>query len=341
MKSSRITLKDISMACGFTMNTVSRALRDDPHLSAATRELIQNTAREMGYIRNTMASSLRSGRSHIVAVIVNDLHNQHFCDLLNRMDQELRKADYNLMILCMQLDNALAEKLIHTAISLSVDGILYFPNFDQAPYLEYMDKNRVPFVLLDRRVPDIQADNVRCDDVQGGYLAGSHLTALGHRRFLFLSGIEKSSSQIDRMDGFLQAIREAGLSEECVRVVPGAQVEAALANNTLAELLYPMDYTAIVSFRDEVSYPLMNAIRGKGISIPQDISLISFDNLKAESPALPSLTSIYTDESIAEIGVKMLLERMDDASLPARNVILPVKIFEGGTTAPLPHNINL
>ena len=145
----------------------------------------------------------------------------------------------------------------------------------------------------------------------------------------------------DRMGGFLQAIREAGLSEECVRVVPGAQVEAALANNTLAELLYPMDYTAIVSFRDEVSYPLMNAIRGKGISIPQDISLISFDNLKAESPALPSLTSIYTDESIAEIGVKMLLERMDDASLPARNVILPVKIFEGGTTAPPSQNINL
>ena len=257
------------------------------------------------------------------------------------MDQELRKADYNLMILCMQLDNALAEKLIHTAISLSVDGILYFPNFDQAPYLEYMDKNRVPFVLLDRRVPDIQADNVRCDDVQGGYLAGSHLTALGHKRFLFLSGIEKSSSQIDRMGGFLQAIREAGLSEECVRVVPGAQVEAALANNTLVELLYPMDYTAIVSFRDEVSYPLMNAMRGKGISIPQDISLISFDNLKAESPALPPLTSIYTDECIAEIGVKMLLERMDDASLPARNVILPVKIIEGGTTAPPPHNINL
>ena len=143
------------------------------------------------------------------------------------------------------------------------------------------------------------------------------------------------------MDGFLQAIREAGLSEECVRVVPGPQVEAALANNTLLELLSPMDYTAIVSFRDEVSYPLMNAMRSKGISIPQDISLISFDNLKAESPALPSLTSIYTDESIAEIGVKMLLERMDDASLPARNVILPVKIFEGGTTAPPPHNINL
>ena len=195
MKAGRTTLKDISNACGYTVNTVSRALRNDPHLPESTRVLIQDTANSMGYIRNSMASSLRSGRSHIVAVIVNDLHNQHFCDLLNRMDRELRKADYNLMILCMQLDDSLAEKLIHTAISLGVDGILYFPNFGQRHYIEYMTGNDMPFVLLDRRVNDVEADTVRCDDLQGGYLAGQHLAALGHRRFLFLSGVEKSSSQ--------------------------------------------------------------------------------------------------------------------------------------------------
>ena len=109
MKAGRTTLKDISNACGYTVNTVSRALRNDPHLPESTRVLIQDTANSMGYIRNSMASSLRSGRSHIVAVIVNDLHNQHFCDLLNRMDRELRKADYNLMILCMQLDDSLPK----------------------------------------------------------------------------------------------------------------------------------------------------------------------------------------------------------------------------------------
>ena len=118
-----------------------------------------------------------------------------------------------------------------------------------------------------------------------------------------------------------------------MRVVPGTEVENALAQNNVAELLYPMDYTAIVSFRDEVSYPLMNALGARGISIPGDVSIISFDNLKAENPPLPNLTSIYTDQNIAEIGVKMLLERMDDLSLPPRNVILPVKIFDGGTTS--------
>ena len=335
MRAVRTTLKDIANACGYSVNTVSRALRGDERLSEATRSLIRETAGRMGYIPNTMASSLRSGRSHMIAVIVNDLHNQHYCDLINRMDRELRARNYNLMILCMQLEDELAEKLIHTAISLSVDGVLYFPSVGQRHYIEYMKDNGMPFVLLDRRVNELNADTVRCDDEQGGYLAGRHLTALGHKRFLFLSGMEQSSSQIDRLSGFRRAIRESGLREDCVRVIPGVQVEEALAHNSLAALLDPIDYTAIVSFRDEVAYPVMYALRGQRISIPGDVSIISFDNLHAEDPTRPLLTSIYSaDANIAARGVRMLLERIENPSLPPRNVVLPVRIYDHGTTAP-------
>ena len=294
MKSNRITLKDIAIACGYSANTVSRALRDDRRLSDATRSLIRETADRMGYIPNTMASSLRSGRSRMIAVIVNDLHNQHYCDLINRMDRELRAQGYTLMILCMQLEDELAEKLIHTAISLSVDGILYFPSFGQRHYIEYMTANRMPFVLLDRRVSELDADTVRCDDELGGYLAGQHLARLGHRHFLFLSGVDLSSSQIDRLNGFRRAMRENEIPESAVRVIPGRRVEDALAQNRLAE---------------------------HGLSIPKDVSLISFDNLCAENPALPPVTSIYSaEENIAELGVRMLLERIEDPTLPPRNV---------------------
>ena len=335
MKSNRVTLKDIADACGSSAYTVSRALRNDGRLSAATRTLIREAADRMGYIPNTMASSLRSGRSRMIAVIVNDLRNQHYCDLINRMDRELRTRGYTLMILCMQLEDALAEKLIHTAISLSVDGILYFPSFGQRHYIEYMTANRMPFVLLDRRVSELNADTVRCDDEQGGYLAGLHLARLGHRKILFLSGVDLSSSQIDRLNGFLRAMREHGIPESAVQVIPGREVEDALAQNRLADLILPVTYTAIVSFRDEVAYPVMNALRDRGLSIPNDISLISFDNLCAENPALPPLTSIYSaEENIAELGVRMLLERIANPELPPRNLVLSVRVFDHGTTAP-------
>ena len=330
----RITLKDIANQCGYSVNTVSRALRNDRKLSDATIEKIRQTADALGYIPNSMASSLRSGRSGIIAVIVNDLHNQHFCDLIERMDKELREQNYSLMILCMQLEDSLAEELIHTAISLSVDGILYFPSLGQRLYIEYMTDNHMPFVLLDRRVNNVDADTVRCDDEKGGYLAGEHLALLGHRKFLFLSGLDLSSSQIDRLSGFMRAMDRYGIPESSVRVIPGMQVEEALAKNRLSRHLFPLDYTAIVSFRDEIAYPVMHVLRENGIRIPEDISIISFDNLHANNPARPFLTSIYADDqSIARKSVKMLLERIHDPSLPARNIVLPVQIFDEGTTA--------
>ena len=198
-----------------------------------------------------------------------------------------------------------------------------------------MTANRMPFVLLDRRVSELDADTVRCDDELGGYLAGQHLARLGHRHFLFLSGVDLSSSQIDRLNGFRRAMRENEIPESAVRVIPGRRVEDALAQNRLAELIFPASYTAIVSFRDEVAYPVINALRAHGLSIPKDVSLISFDNLCAENPALPPVTSIYSaEENIAELGVRMLLERIEDPTLPPRNVVLPVRVFDHGTTAP-------
>ena len=206
MNGNRVTLKDVANECGYTANTVSRAMRNDPHLPPDTIKMIRETADRLGYIPNKIASSLRSGKSHIVAVIVNDLHNQHFCQMLGKMDAELQSAGYSLLILCMQLDETLAKQLINTAISLSVDGILYFPHMRSQTQIESMQTNHMPFVLLDRRIQDVTTDCVRCDDENGGYLAGMHLAKLGHKRYLYLSGLDLSSSQIDRLAGFRRAM---------------------------------------------------------------------------------------------------------------------------------------
>ena len=332
---SRITLKDIAEACHYTVNTVSRALRDDPRLPEATRERIRRTAVEMGYIRNSLASTLRSGKSGNVAVIVNDIHNLHFCTMLSRIDVELRRGGYNMMILCMQLNEELGEQMIHSAISQSVDGILYFPYLNSPSHIEYMEKNNVPFVLLDRRIQGKVTDNARCDDVRGGEMAGEHLARLGHRKYLFLSGVDQSSSQIDRLDGFLRSMRACGIPESGVRIVPGDTVEEALAEGRIGDLLFPMDYTAIISFRDEVSYPVMLALEEHGVAIPGDVSIVSFDHLRGEIPYLPKLTSIYADnDSVAAQGVRLLLNRIRDRDLPPQITVLPVRLYDEGTTAP-------
>ncbi len=337
MNNTRVTLKDIANECGYTANTVSRAMRNDPHLPEGTRKLIRETAARLGYIPNKVASSLRSGKSHVIAVIVNDLHNQHFCQMLGKMDAELQKACYSLLILCMQLNEELAEQQINTAISLSVDGILYFPHMRSRTPVRLMQNNNMPFVLLDRRIQDVTTDCVRCDDEQGGYLAGKHLAELGHRKYLYLSGLNISSSQIDRLAGFKRAMKEFEIPDENIRIIPGEIAEDALSRGKIAELLEPHDFTAIVSFRDELAYPAVNALRGQGYSVPGDISVISFDNLSGSNPNLLPLTSIYAAENdVASEGVKTLLRRIDDPALPVQTMILPVCIYNGdATTGPI------
>ena len=335
MAVNRITLRDVAGACGYTVNTVSRALRGDPRLPESTRTKIREAAIRMGYIRNSLASTLRSGRSGNIAVIVNDVHNLHFCNMLTVMDSELRKAGYNIMVLCMGLNEELGEHLIRSAISQSVDGILYFPYMNNRSHIEIMRKNNMPFVLLDRRIQDIVTDNVRCHDRQGGFLAGVHLAGLGHRKYLFMSGENRSSSQIDRLEGFMQAMREYGIPESNIRVVPGEKVEAALADSTLRELLFPLDYTALVSFRDEVSYPVMLELTDMGLQIPKDISIVSFDHLRGDIPYLPKLTSIFSEgQSVASNGVRLLLNRIEHPDLPPQVIVLPVRLFDEGTAAP-------
>ena len=335
MAVNRITLRDVAGACGYTVNTVSRALRGDPRLPESTREKIREAAVRMGYIRNSLASTLRSGRSGNIAVIVNDVHNLHFCNMLTVMDSELRKAGYNIMVLCMGLNEELGEHLIRSAISQSVDGILYFPYMNNRSHIEIMQKNNMPCVLLDRRINDIVTDNVRCDDRQGGFLAGVHLAGLGHKKYLFMSGENRSSSQIDRLEGFMQAMREYGIPESNIRVVPGEKVEAALADSTLRELLFPLDYTALVSFRDEVSYPVMLELADMGLEIPRDISIVSFDHLRGDIPYLPKLTSIFSEgQDVASNGVRLLLNRIEHPDLPPQVIVLPVRLFDEGTAAP-------
>ena len=335
MAVNRITLRDVAGACGYTVNTVSRALRGDPRLPESTQTKIREAAVRMGYIRNSLASTLRSGRSGNIAVIVNDVHNLHFCNMLTVMDSELRQAGYNIMVLCMGLNEELGEHLIRSAISQSVDGILYFPYMNNRSHIEIMQKNNMPFVLLDRRIQDIVTDNVRCDDRQGGFLAGVHLAGLGHKKYLFMSGENRSSSQIDRLEGFMQAMREYGIPESNIRVVPGEKVEAALADSTLRELLFPLDYTALVSFRDEVSYPVMLELADMGLEIPRDISIVSFDHLRGDIPYLPKLTSIFSEgQSVASNGVRLLLNRIEHPDLPPQVIVLPVHLFDEGTAAP-------
>lgn len=333
MNSNRVTLKDLAAACGYSANTVSRALRNDTRLPEETRNTIAKKAAQMGYIRNSLASTLRSGTSKTIAVIVNDINNPYYSNLLGEIDALLRQKNYNIMILCTQVNDELAQKMIHIAISQSVDGILFFPH-NKVEHIEYMRNSGVPFVLLDRWIKGVTADTARCDDVMGGRLVGEHLLQRGHKNIAYLAGPFVNSSQSDRQAGLMTAMKRAGLTENNLRVIPWQPDFQKPQPDYIYQLLKPYRYTAIVAYNDELAYYCMNDLHSHGISVPEDVSLISFDHIRRGHTYLPPLTSVTADSlGVAEEAVRILLNRIEQNDLPPQVVVMPVRIYDEGTTA--------
>lgn len=334
MVKKKITLKDVSLKCGFSVNTVSRVLRGDSCFSEETKLAIREAAAELGYIKNSAASSLSSGKSNTVAIIVNSVQNPHFNNMLFVMEKQLQNFGYDTMIFCTQNEIAMGTQKVQAAISHSVDGILYFPFCNDAEIINYMEQNHVPYVLLDRWVQGITADTARCDDELGGYLAGEHLISLGHRSFLYVGGPEINSSHWDRLAGFRRSLQNYNISWDSVRMITWEEMETALQEGMCFQLLQPLNYTAIVCFNDELAYHIMNVARGKNIRIPEDLSLIGFDHIHEFLPYLPSLTSISEyGGSVAKSAVDCLIRRIKEPDADKKVCVLPVRVFDEGTTA--------
>jgi len=331
--SGRITLKDIAERCGYTANTVSRALRNDERLPENTRKTIQSMAREMGYVPNRSARALRYGSSRTVAVIINDINNPYYANLLSQIEQELRERNYHAMILCVQLDERLADEMIRLAISQQVDGILFFP-FNNERHIRALHESGIPFVLIDRWIPGVEADIARIDDFEGGYALARHLLDLGHRRFLYMAGPFVNSSQIDRQSGIVKALSEAGIDpEKQMRMIAWDDIPGNATPKVVTPLLEPFDYTAILAFNDVLAYHALNALNAKGLRVPEDISLVGFDHIRWRNTYLPPLTSIAAKaQGVASAAIEMLFDRMKKPALPFRHRVMPVKIHMDGTT---------
>lgn len=331
----RVTLKTIADECGYSINTVSRALRNDTRLPAETISKIQNAANELGYIRNSLASSLRSGKSNIIAVIVEEIQNQHYAVLISQLDLRLREYGYHVMILCAQFEKDANTNVLDVAISHFVDGILFFPYTVSRHIAEVINKSNIPLVLIDREITGVPTDIVRCDDFQGGYLAGKEFLKLGHRRFLYLAGPLNNGAQPKRQGGFLRALEEEGLTTKDMRIISSVDMLRCIRENTVKDFIFPVDYTAIFSFNDQMAYYVSNCLREEGYRIPEDVSIIGFDYIRQSIPYLMPLSSISCQkgESVAEKAVQLLLSRIADPSLPPRTEILPITIYDEGTVA--------
>ncbi|MBR0514686.1 MAG: LacI family DNA-binding transcriptional regulator [Clostridia bacterium] len=319
-----VTLHDIAKATGYTINTVSRALKDKDDISRETCAYVQRVAREMGYVRNYLASSLRSGRTKTLAMIAGSMLNPFYAILTDLIQREAISLGYSLLILCHQ-DNPETElQAVEMALSRRVDGVLITPCSFDSPALSHLRDAGIPFVLLSRYQDGTRDDCVYCDDEEGGYLAGRHLIETGHRKLAMLSYHQVVFSSRKRFTGFRRACAEAAIPESDIRY---ACLEEPA--EILAQLREWMDdgISGLFSFCDVEAWSTITLLENVNLRIPEDLKVIGFDNILGYVSFPKPICSVDCHlQEEAHTAIDILRKRIHDSSLPPQQVMLPVTL---------------
>jgi LacI family transcriptional regulator len=327
----KIRLKDIADATGFSINTVSHALKDKPDISRATKKLIQTKAREMGYIADAVAGSLRSGVSRTLAVILGDMANPHFGLWVRSIERAAFKQGYSTLMFNTDEDEQVEAEAIRTAVGKRVDGIILCPAQKTKTNLDLLKQTGVPFVLLGRRFYDEAVSYVIPDDKKAGLLATSHLLDQDCDRILFLNGPTWISSARERYEGFCQAhhLRGKTFSPGDVRHIGIKSGESRVILEQVLEEGFAFD--GLLAFSDLVALEARSVLLQR--NTPVRIPIVGFDDILSELSLPVSLVSVASIESVAERSLDALMmlireQRVHREPMPVIQKIIDVALVE-------------
>jgi len=332
----RPTMKDIAQATGFSLSTVSRALSNKPDVDPQTHERILDTARQMGYQPNRLARSLRLSTTRTIGVIIADISNPYFGALVKGIEKEARRSGHSVILLDTNEDYAREEEAVAVMLEEQVAGVILTPTQRESGTVQRLLEAGLPLVLASRRFSDIKTNYVVTDDFHGGLLATEHLIAFGHERIAMINGPMHISSAVERFEGYRQALRRHGLPFEEANVTTGSVsiddgFEAAMG--LFNRKPFP---TAIFAFSDFVAFGVMKAIRENGLGVPDDISVVGYDdNLFASCLETP-LTTVHVPKEQLGMEAAQVLQRQIEGGQPLRQVELLVELTERESTGRCP-----
>jgi LacI family transcriptional regulator len=310
----RVNLKDIAENSGFSINTVSRALRNKNDISDSTKEIIKEISKRLGYIPNKAAGSLRSGESKTVAIIIPDLTDPLFALWAKTIELALEEKGFDSLILNTYEDYEKEESAIFLALSYKVEGIILCPVQKSIKDINYLKMMNIPFVLLGRHFDEIDTDYVAMDDYKGGYIATQYLIDKKIRKILMLNAPKYISSSKERLEGHLDALKNNNIevNEKMIREINilkkfacYKEMEKVKKENLI--------FDAIIAFSDLLAWQAIYFLNENNIDIEKNIKIIGFDNIQSIVHFPYALTSVnYSKEEVANEAAKILLKKINE-----------------------------
>ncbi len=331
-----ITIADVAKHAGVSKMTVSRVINNSGYISDETRARVEASIKELGYIPNALARSLRFKQTRTIALIVTDITNPFFTTVARGVEDEASQRDFSVIFCNTDESPDEESQYVNVLLQKQVDGLLLVPTGGAGEIITFLNNHTVPFVLLDRRVPNAEVDVVRSDSEQAAYEGIRYLIELGHKRIATLGGSKRISSSSDRAAGYQRAMREAGLDHEMHRVyytsftVEGGYMagQQALATDVIP--------TAFFAANNFIAIGALRALKEAGLTVPGDVSVMTFDDLPTAIVLEPFLTVIEQDPYLmGREATALLLDRIDGTGpSESQEILLPTQLIVRASTAP-------
>lgn len=334
---SRVTLSDVAKRAGVSIATVSYVMNDRDGVGERTRENVLRIADELGFRLNRVASGLRTGRTQVLGLVLADITNPFYPEIAGGVIAAAAAAGFQVFLSHGGTDGGLDGEVVQ-ALCDHQCGALIFTSLvvSDGPLLADVVPSDLPIVQTVRRIPGIRADFVGIDDRAGAREAAQHLVDLGHRDLAVLAGPSASSASSERTAGFREALAEAGIELE-----PESVIECSLTleagHRAALQLLESRGRPpgAVLCGNDLIALGAVDAFLGRGLSVPDDVSVTGYDDIWFASSRLVQLTTVRQPrDEMGRAAVSLALERLAEPGLPPREVIMEHELVVRRTTIP-------
>ncbi|MHC1783513.1 MAG: LacI family DNA-binding transcriptional regulator [Anaerolineaceae bacterium] len=328
------TIREVAKLAGVAPITASRVINDSGYASEDVRQRVKQAAQQLDYVPNYLARSLKSKRTHTLALVITDITNPFWTTVARGVEDSASEKGYNV-IFCNTDESAQKQKAyLQTIIQKQVDGVLLVPTSSEDNPIVFLRQHNVQVVLLDRILPNTEVDVVRCDSKGGAYQLVKLLIKLGHRRIGIFRGPYGVSSADDRMAGYRLALQETGFEINDQLVFTGEFSVDSGYQMTKRLLSMSPRPTAMFASNNFIAIGALKALRDAHVVVPDEMSIVGFDDLPLAIVVDPFLT--VADQPAYEMGraaTQRLLEHLDGVVTDeVQETILPVSIIERKST---------
>lgn len=286
------TIYEVSKLAGVSLATVSRVMNDSDKVRPQTRQKVETAMEKLGYRPNTIAQSLASNRSNSIGILVPELHGPFFGTMLANIELELRNQGKHVIITAGHSDPVREKEGIEFLASRSCDALILFVFAISDEYIQSLRESSIPVVVIGRLIDDMEDDCISLDNEIGGYIATKALIESGHRQLACISGPLWKSDGQQRFAGFRRALAESGLKFDPQLLAEGDYEESGGRNGMEQLLQRDIPFTGLACANDVMAAGAIEVARNRGIAIPDDLSVVGFDNVFFTRYMHPQLSTI-------------------------------------------------